>query len=129
MNFINRLKYYLIGVGLGILMVMAIFKDRNLRSWMPQFQVIKEISEKPLGISEEIMCRFECTGLSTENEIDSILATGDVDFKRSNVKAHDAREYIINIEDHAIEEIRIIIYSEKIVVVSVIVPNIDCHCL
>lgn len=109
-------------------MVMAIFKDRKLTSWTPQNQVIKEIDEKSVDVSEESRCYFECGGISTENEIDSILSMADVDFKMSNVKNHDAREYILVIENHPINEIRIVVYPKKIEVIKVNIPQIDCHC-
>ncbi len=128
MNFLNRLKYYLIGVGLGILMVMAIFKDRKLTSWTPQNQILKEMTEKPIVLSEKAVCSFTCVGISGENEIDSILSTADVDFKSSNVEDHDAREYLLKIEDHSIDEIRIVVFPEEIELVSVHIQGTDCGC-
>lgn len=128
MNFLNRLKYYLIGVGLGILMVMAIFKDRKLTSWTPQNQILKEMTEKPIDVSEKTLCFFECGGISGENEIDSILSIADVDFKLSNVEDHDAREYLLKIEDHSIDEIRIVIFPDTIEIVSINLPGTDCDC-
>ena len=80
MDFLRRLKYYLIGVGLGILLVLAIFKDRKLTAWMPENQVKKEFAEKEILYPEELKCRLKCHGLMEKDELESLLVSGVVYF-------------------------------------------------
>lgn len=107
---------------------MAIFKDRKLTSWTPKNQVIKEIGEKSLKVSPEMKCLFECGGLKNELEIDSFFSTGGVDFKTSNVKNHDAREYVITFEDNPITKVIVVIFPENIEVKNINLENKDCSC-
>jgi len=128
MNFFNRLKYYLVGVGLGILMVMVIFKDRKFTSWTPQNRVLYDIKENTLVISSEMSCLFECGNVKTNESIENFLATADVDFSASNVKNHDFREYVLLFEDHLISEVVVIISKDEIEIKSISLPKGDCSC-
>ena len=130
MNFLNRLKYYLVGVGLGILMVMAIFKDRKLTNWTPQNQVRQEITEKEFIISEDKLCAFACGEIHSKDSVQSFIASGSVNFKKSNVKDHDARIYLFEFEDQIISEVQVLILTltESVEVLEVSLPNVDCDC-
>ncbi len=50
MNFLNRLKFYLIGFGLGLFLIYSLFKDREW-DWLPENKVKKFILETPLKIN------------------------------------------------------------------------------
>lgn len=128
MNFLNRLKYYLVGVGLGILMVMVIFKDRKFTSWTPQNRVLYDIKEKTLVISSKMSCLFECGNVKSNESIDEFLDTADVDFKASNVENRDFREYVLLFEDHLISEVVVIISKDEIEIKSISLPKVDCSC-
>ena len=49
MNFLNRLKFYLLGFILGLFLVYGIFKERNW-DWLPENKVKKFLLENPLKI-------------------------------------------------------------------------------
>ena len=49
MNFLNRLKFYLIGFSLGLFLIYTLFKDRDW-DWLPENKVKKFILENPLKI-------------------------------------------------------------------------------
>ncbi|NCP46581.1 MAG: hypothetical protein GW818_09240, partial [Flavobacteriales bacterium] len=58
-KFINRLKFYLIGFGLGCVMVWAIFYsgDDARSSWLPEGRVLEFIEDTELKIiNKHIAC-------------------------------------------------------------------------
>ena len=127
MNFLNRLKFYLIGVGLGILMVLAIFKDRKLTSWTPKNQVLKEISEKEKVINDNVLCCLNHFGIQDKNEIDSLLSLAEIDFKKSDVQDHDNRKYLLNIEEFHGAVIQITLSEDSVFINEVSIKQ-DCPC-
>lgn len=128
MNFLNRLKYYLIGVGLGILIVMSIFKDRKLTSWTPNNQVIKQIEEFPLKLSSIDLCRIECLEISVDS-LKTYLLNGDVDFSSSDVHSEGGKIYAIEIESEIVSAVRIKINEEscEVLELNLLKENCDCH--
>ena len=128
MNFLNRLKYYLIGVFLGILMVLAIFKDRKLTSWTPQNQVKKEIEEKNLKIDSLVLCRFNCAGYEDMTSVKGLLISGSVDFSNSDVKNHEKRMYHLTFKDSDVLSSDLIFSKEVIEIKSVELTKTSCNC-
>ena len=128
MNFLKRLKFYLIGVGLGILMVLAIFKDRKLTSWTPANQIIKEIEEKPLVINSSMQCLLNCAGIEGTENVKSLMTQGKVNFSESDVKVQKERIYNIKIGVKNIQRINLIIYPDSIKISNVIIENLSCDC-
>lgn len=128
MHFLNRLKYYLIGVGLGILMVMAIFKDRKLTSWTPQNQVIEELTTKTLNYEQFIDCELNCLGLKDTALIRSFLGTADVNFSESKVKDMDNRLYKLLFEDKEVISALVRIKKDELYIEDLELSGIDCEC-
>lgn len=129
MNFLNRLKYYLFGVGLGILLVMAIFKDRKLTSWTPHNQVMKEIKEKELLLSIEKKECFKCLGLTSEKEIKDFLISANINFGKSEVENHDERLYRLSFKDNVITNVVVLIKEESVEIASIQNEKSSCSCL
>ena len=50
MNFLKRLKFYLIGFILGLILVYGIFKDRSW-DWLPENKIKKFLLENPIKIN------------------------------------------------------------------------------
>lgn len=129
MNFLNRLKYYLIGVSLGILMVLAIFKDRKLTSWTPQNQVTGEIEEKNILVPDSLNCLFDCAGYVGTEQIKTFLITGNVDFSASDVENHKKKLYHLNYSDSKVTNVQLLFLPDHIEVMSVELTSDDCKCL
>ena len=73
MAFLKRLKYYLIGVGIGSLMVFGMFGRRNdiQCAYFPEARTLKSIGEKELVASKKANCQYACAGYDkseTKNE-------------------------------------------------------------
>ena len=83
MNFLNRLKFYLLGFILGLFLVYGIFKDRNW-DWLPENKVKKFLLENPLKIFYNKKQDLLSDQLS--KKIFDIIVNGDVNFSKSETK-------------------------------------------
>ena len=92
MTFWKRLRIYLVGVGLGLLIVYVFFKDRDLTGWTPQGSVLTAIDSSEVHISERAMCQFECYDFSVKNWKE-IHAIASVNFSESNVRKEPCPVY------------------------------------
>lgn len=96
MNFLKRFRSYLIGVGLGMLMVVVIFKDKaNLfTSWLPENRVLQELTDKKINTTPKTACILKCLG-RTETELQkNFLSFGAVEFSNSKTQA-TPKEYCV----------------------------------
>lgn len=100
MKFWRKLLYYLFGVGLGVLMVMFFFGDRDIGcSYFPNDRVLSDLRKKQLVIDESV----ELFNGSSPNDsllLERILLSGDVNFDRSITRDADScNSYWIDYED------------------------------
>lgn len=93
MNFNQRLLRYLIGVMIGLLIVYALFGDRNWTGWTPGNRVLKELREGSLHKSERAQCQMDCLGIS-DAAVKTMLTTGKVSFSESNARS-TPRVYVV----------------------------------
>ncbi|MGY6562064.1 MAG: hypothetical protein ACXITV_08155 [Luteibaculaceae bacterium] len=86
-NFWHRLKFYLIGFTLGIIMVFFFFKERTsvLTSWLPGKRVIWDATYFKHATSETHQCFLACLEIN-EKLWPEYLEQLKVDFGRSNVR-------------------------------------------
>ena len=91
MNFLNRLKFYLLGFILGLFLVYGIFKDRNW-DWLPENKVRKFLLENPLKIFYNKKQDLLSDQLS--KKIFDIIVNGDVNFSKSETK-QELKIYLI----------------------------------
>jgi hypothetical protein len=96
-KFINRLKYYSIGFGIGLIFVFFFFQNRGC-SWLPDNRVKNTILDRVLVLSELESEKIKKAGIS-DNDIIQLLNDGDVQFKKS-IKDSDFKVYLIQNEKH-----------------------------
>lgn len=96
MNFWKRLRLYLIGFGIGILVVIVIFNQRLslLTSWMPGQRVQDRLLQTEALYSDRSICQLKCLGLDT---VDVRLAKeeGDIRFRLSETHG-DPKVYVLD---------------------------------
>ena len=85
MKFINRLKYYVIGVGLGTLITMFFFRDRACGAWLPENRVKTAMLEYPLYTSNQMNCSMEEQNF-TFDSLAKYIEEADIDFSQSSVE-------------------------------------------
>lgn len=87
MKFNKRLRLYLVGVGIGVLLSFIIFDGRGCE-WLPSNRVLDAIQNSKIVISERDKCIAECEGISAD-EIYSLIESGDVNFGESDVRVRN----------------------------------------
>lgn len=127
MNFLNRLKFYLIGVGIGTLMVYIMFKDRNITSWTPKNRVLNEIAELPMQILDREDCLLLCLEIDVDS-LKSLMLDGSVDFSESNIKNKKKRRYQLDLDSEKIQSARVEIREDSTVLLSLALVSDQCGC-
>jgi hypothetical protein len=90
MKFWRKLLYYLLGVGLGLIMVYFFFGDREIGcSYFPNDRVLSDLRKKKLVIGESVDL-WNGAGDTDSAVIDQILLSGDVDFEKSVTRDADS---------------------------------------
>jgi len=97
-KFIHRLKYYLIGFGLGCVMVYAIFYtgDDARSSWLPEGRVLEFIEETELVVTNKyITCTLECNNIVLADFDKTFFQKAKVNFSESSTTREPCPEYQI----------------------------------
>lgn len=100
MSFFQRLRYYIIGFGIGIVISFVIFGQRGC-DWTPGNRVLKQIATSQVLISDSMRC------VLLENKIEKdaifkLLEHGSVIFSESNPQGNPKR-YVLTDADEKIK--------------------------
>lgn len=92
MNFLNRLKFYLIGFSLGLFLIYTLFKDREW-DWLPENKVKNFILKYPLKIN---LKKDQSIILNDQfaKKIFDLIINGNVNFSESKTNSIN-KKYII----------------------------------
>ncbi len=88
----KRFIYFFLGFGLGIILVIFLFKGRGLE-WLPSNRVLYAINESTIFISKYNNCLLKCKGIN-KDEIFNLLENGEVNFSNSKTK-DPIKNYVI----------------------------------
>jgi hypothetical protein len=88
MKFSRRLRLYLTGFLMGIILVFFFFGERVnvLTSWLPNNRVLQSISDNYQGERPQATCQMKCLGLDTA-AVSFAMAEGDVQFGESETQS------------------------------------------
>lgn len=96
----RRIKLYLIGVGLGLLVSLLLLRGRTFDSCSPQGRVTSQIATiKTLEMDSVVLNKMRAINLNTDT-LRARLAEGRVDFDRSQAQKEPCREYMVEF-DHS----------------------------
>jgi hypothetical protein len=91
----RRIKLYMIGFGLGIILCLILFRGRDLTACTPGRRVTMLISKsKELTADSMLLCKMKCEGISLD-DVRSAILQGEVDFGRSQPQKEPAHEYFV----------------------------------
>ena len=84
MNFLNRLKFYLIGFILGLFLVYSLFNDREW-NWLPENKIKNFLLVNPIKINIK---KSEVVNIneSFSKKVFDILLNGNILFSKSETK-------------------------------------------
>ena len=99
MNFLNRLKFFLIGISLGLFLVFSIFKEREW-SWLPENKIKKFLLDNPIKIN---LKKSELSNINDDfsRNIFNVIINGDVVFSQSTTNTNP-KKYLIKYENDSI---------------------------
>jgi len=94
----KRIRYYLIGVILGTLVVYFMFGSRTDIGcdYFPNARVLKNLRTKPLVISDVADCQKSCLNLDS-TDIKMLFAAGVVNFSESEPRKKPCGEYKLTV--------------------------------
>lgn len=96
----RRIKLYLIGVLLGLLLSLILFKGKNFEGCSPSSRVSAQLaSVKNLEIDSVLLKDMNSIQLSPDT-LRSKIARGEIDFDRSQAQKEPCREYLVEF-DHS----------------------------
>lgn len=98
MHFGRKLLYYLLGVGLGVLMVAFIFGDRDIQcNYFPNDRVLYDLRKKELTLSESLSAAVN-TGNKDTSGLYLALERARVDFDRSQISDEGCNVYFLELD-------------------------------
>ena len=128
MNFKRRLKFFLIGVGLGTILVYFFFRDRELGSWLPDNRVKDKIAMNRVLYTEKAKCQFDCMEL-TKSWLLSFLGNADVDFGSSETRKEPCPQYKLNGKIAGIESsVWLTVCDTTSTIMVIDRKNMNCDC-
>lgn len=99
MSFLKKALFYLIGVGLGVLIVIFLFGDRDdiQCSYFPNDRVLYDIRGKERVIPADIQLQLNEAALDSI-DIHDMLTGGEVDFDQVDRETDSCKKYWVNLE-------------------------------
>ena len=96
MGLLKRFGYYLIGLSLGSVLVLFIWKGKNVAfPYGPDARTLSSIRKKQLIYAEDVKGMMSKIQIDT-SEIQKLLTQGDVDFGKSKPRLTPCAEYLIS---------------------------------
>lgn len=114
MTFAKRLRYYIIGFGMGILVCFAIFGQRGC-DWTPSNRVLKQIATSQILITDSVRCILAENKIE-EDEIFKVLNNGSVIFSES--KTHQVPKYYVLEEENEKFRIGFVVRNDSVSVID-----------
>ncbi len=131
MSLFKRFRSYFIGFGIGIIMVIFIFRDKaNLfTSWLPENRVLIDLYQADLKITPKAACQLACVGKDLKQIRESFKDSTSVEFSQS--KTHQVpREYCVMQQINGEPTCLMISVLDSTATINELRPGIgvDCKC-
>ena len=124
---IRRFFIYLIGVGLGVIVSLFFFGDREIDfSYLPNARTLKHLRSQSFEISEKALCQLNCISM-TERSFKKLFYDSDldVDFGLSNVGGQ-CRTYFIQVQEQKFSKFNIQDCDSTSTILSIDVLSCEC---
>ena len=125
---VRRFFLYLIGVGLGVIVSIFFFGDRDIEfSYLPNARTLKHLRGQAFQFSEKALCQLNCINM-TESSFEQIFYDTDldVDFGGSDVGGK-CRTYLIEVTGQKFSKFNIDDCHSTSTLLNIDVT--DCKCL
>ena len=93
----KKLKFYLIGLVPGILLVMFVLNKKgvNCSGYLPNQRVIAESITKDFVYSEQVKTVMQQNQITDEVLKDSLFVKGEIDFEKSHAQKEPCPDYYL----------------------------------
>ncbi len=91
-KFKNRIKYYMLGLGFGVLAVYFMFGNRGC-AWLPENRAKNMIGEKEIIVGDSVLAVMQCFDIDNDDIYALLKNQGEVEFSKS--KTSGIKEYHI----------------------------------
>ena len=125
---VRRFFLYLIGVGLGIIVSIFFFGDRNIEfSYLPNARTLKHLRGQAFKFSENALCQLNCISM-TESSFEQIFYNTDldIDFGGSDIGGK-CRTYLIEAKGQKFYKFNVDDCDSTSTILNIDVT--DCKCL
>ena len=93
-TFKERLKYYVIGLGMGVIAVAFLFGERSC-AWLPGNQVKNTLAMSEIVYGDSIKAIMKCSNVSNSDIYKLLDKSGDVDFSKSSTH-EEPKKYVFS---------------------------------
>ena len=124
---VRRFFLYLLGVGLGVIVSIFFFGDRDIEfSYFPNARTLKHLRAQEFHFSEKALCQLNCLSM-TESSFEHIFNNTDldVDFGGSNVSGN-CRMYLIEVTGQKFSKFQV--YDCDSISTLMKIDFTDCKC-
>ena len=125
---LRRFFLYLIGVGLGVIVSIFFFGDRNIEfSYLPNARTLKHLRGQAFQFSEKALCQLDCISI-TERSFEQMFYDTDldVDFGGSDLDGK-CRTYLIEVSGQNFSKFYVDDCDSTSTLLNIDVT--DCRCL
>ena len=125
---VRRFFLYLIGVGLGVIVSIFFFGDRDIEfSYLPNARTLKHLRGQAFQFSEKALCQLDCISM-TESSFEQMFYDTDldVDFGGGDVGGK-CRTYLIEVAGQKFSKFNVDDCDSTSTLLNIDVT--DCRCL
>ena len=125
---VRRFFLYLIGVGLGVIVSIFFFGDRDIEfSYLPNARTLKHLRGQAFQFSEKALCQLDCISMTESSFKEMFYDTDlDVDFSGSDVGGK-CRTYLIEVAGQKFSKFNVDDCDSTSTLLNIDVT--DCRCL
>ncbi|MEO8760889.1 MAG: hypothetical protein ABI448_08360 [Bacteroidia bacterium] len=127
MTFKQRLKFYLVGFVLGLLLLVSILNRRGCKGI--NGIKIEELVYQKWEINDAMRCKLKCAGYASDSLFIADVKNCTVNYSKSNIHEKPCGKYVIESTDKSVSSYTILIADceNTSKVLDVVVKN-ACNC-
>jgi hypothetical protein len=95
MTFKQRLKFYLIGFGMGLLVLAMVLNRRGCKGLNVNAQKVEELTYQKWEISDALRCKLKCAGFASDSLFLKDVLTCKVNYSESSVHEEPCGKYVL----------------------------------
>jgi hypothetical protein len=95
MTFKQRLRFYFIGFGMGLLVLAMVLNRRGCKGLNVNTQKIEELRYQKWEINDAMRCKLKCAGFATDSLFFKDVLTCKVNYGESSIHEEPCGKYVL----------------------------------